>query len=160
MAEADERYALVFEQTVRAVTQQTSAIDTLRTRAGTVVSAAALVSSFLGAATLRDPHLPKPAIVFTVLALAGLVATVVATVVILLPYDWLLGFKATVAIRDYVEADPPASIDEMRRDIALHMQSDVKANAVRLDRLYVGFRIAVVAVGVQVVCWLAALLLS
>jgi hypothetical protein len=160
MPEPDERYALVLDQVTRALSQQVTAIDGLRSRAGTVVAAASLVSSFLGAATLRMPDLSGAALLFSGLALAALVTVVVATVVILLPYRWRTGFNGHTALVEYVEADAPADLDEMRRSLAYYMQDDITANRGKLDRLYVAFQVAVIAIGLEVVFWLAALLLS
>lgn len=155
----DERYTLLLEQVTRALTQQVSAIDTLRTRAGTVVAAASLVSSFLGATTLAKSHLPAPALALVLLALLALVTTVIATVIILWPYTWRTGFDGHEALAKYIEADPPADLDEMRRSFAYYMQEDITKNRAKLNRLYVVFQVAVVAIGLEVVFWLAALVL-
>ena len=160
MTEPDERYALVLTQVTRALSQQVSAIDALRSRAGTVVAAASLVSSFLGAATLQDRGLPVPAVVFTVLALLALVIVVTMTVVILWPYEWRTGFDGHETLAEYVEANEPAGLNEMQRSIAYYMQEDVDGNSIQLDRLYRAFQVAVVAIGLEVVFWLIALLLK
>src|SRR6266496_650368 len=45
---------LAYDASVRAIQDQAGVLDGLRTRAGTVLAAAALVSSFLGGQALRD----------------------------------------------------------------------------------------------------------
>jgi len=155
----DERYALVLDQVTRALSQQVSAIDALRSRAGTVVATASLASSFLGAATLQDRGLPAPALVMTVLALSALATVVAMTVVILWPYEWRTGFNGHRALADYVEADKPADLNEMQRSLAYYMQEDLDGNGAKLNCLYRAFQVAVVAIGLEVVFWLIALLL-
>ena len=155
----DPRLSLVLSEVTRALTQQLSAIDALRTRAGTVVAAASLASSFLGAAVLADNSLRCLTLLFTILALFMLVVTLVSTIVILWPYVWKTGFDAKVAIADYVEADEPATLNEMRRSFAWYIQEDVAGNQAKLDSLYGTFRVAVVSLGLQVCFWLAALAL-
>jgi hypothetical protein len=49
--------AVAFSQAVRAVDAQTTALESLRTRAATILSAAALVTAFLGGLALAAPTL-------------------------------------------------------------------------------------------------------
>lgn len=156
---ADERYALLLEQVTRGLIQQVASLDDLRNRAGTVVAAPSLASSFLGATVLRDTHLPAPAVFFAVLALVTLVVTVGATIYILLPRSWRTGFDGHRLTVDYLEAEPPASLDRTRRDLAYYIQDDVNSNDKQLNRLHRSFGVAVVSIGLQVAFWLTALLL-
>lgn len=153
----DERFTLVLDQAFRALKQQQDALDSLRDRAGTLVAAAALVSSFLGAATLAAKHPACPAVVLTVLALAAFLAVVIAVVIILWPYSWAWGIDAHRLLADYVEASPPASLDVTRRSLAYHIANDVKKNQVQLDKLTTTLRVAVIAIGAEVTLWTIAL---
>lgn len=47
-------YQLAYEEAVRGLSQQQSALDNFRTRAGILVSAAAIATSFLGGQALAD----------------------------------------------------------------------------------------------------------
>jgi hypothetical protein len=47
-------YGLVFEEAVRALDDQRSVLDNMRTRSGIVLSAAAVTTSFFGGLALRD----------------------------------------------------------------------------------------------------------
>jgi hypothetical protein len=152
--------ALVLEQAHRGIAQQQHDLDNLRARAGTLVAAAALVSTFLGAETLRDDRLPAPALAAAITAVAALVVVIAAAAVILLPYQWRWGIDAWALLRDYVqpENDRPATLDELRRDLAWHMQDDANHNDAQLRRLFLALTVAVIAIGAEVAAWTTALL--
>lgn len=156
----DGRYALVLEQVNRALSQQIGSLEAVRSRAGTVVATSSIASSFLGAANLRDRALGGSALVLTILALISLAVVVLSTVTIILPYGWRTGFDGHRALTDYVEADPPASLEEMQRSFAYYMQSDLDSNTHKLNRLYRALQVSVVATGLEVAFWLLALLMK
>lgn len=158
-AVADERLALILTEVTRSLSQQISAIDALRSRAGTVVSAASLVSSFLGAATLQKSKLPLPSLISVGLAIAALSTVVVGTIIILWPYTWKTGFNAHIALTHYVETPPGSDIDEMRQSFSYYLQEDVEENRKKLNGLYKVFQMSVIAIGLEVILWLIALLL-
>jgi hypothetical protein len=85
MSDVDKEfpYRIAYDEAVRALSQQQSMIDSLRTRAGLLLSAAAITTSFLGAQALNDGG-PSVA---TWLALAGFVGLSVASLAILWPHS-------------------------------------------------------------------------
>jgi hypothetical protein len=158
-SDEDARLALLLDEVKRGIQQQQEDLDNLRSRAGTLVATASLVSSFLGAVTLRDTHLPIPAVVCTVIALAAFVVVLGCASFIWLPYTWRWGIDGWAILRDYIEpADSePVSLDELRRSLAWHMQDDMNSNRSKLDHLFIALRIAVVAIGLEVGAWMLAL---
>jgi hypothetical protein len=156
----DPRYEILLQQVTRGITQQQAALDNLRARAGTLVAAAALVSSFLGAPTLAAHSHKDGCILFLVLALIALAVVIFAAFKILLPYSWQWGIDGHRLLADYIEHESnPASVDEMRRDLSYHMQDDVNANTEKLESLFIWLQVAITAIGAEVVFWSAALLL-
>jgi hypothetical protein len=89
-------YELAYEEAVRALSQQQSVIDSFRTRAGLVLSAAAITMSFLGAQALRAGG-PNAA---TWIALGSFFLVDVAALAILWPRSW--EFTANAWPRDRV----------------------------------------------------------
>ena len=152
---ADPRLELVLAQAHRGLTQQQAALDNLRARAGTLVAAASLVSSFFGAAALSDQDRP-PSTHWVLLAFACLFVVLVAAISIVWPYQWRWGTAVRRLLGDSVEADPPAPIDEMRRSLAWYMQVDTDSNSKKLDCLWWCLRIALVAMAAEVVFWALA----
>lgn len=54
--EVDPRLVIAYKESVRAWAHQSSVLDELRSRAGTLIAAASVSSAFLGAATIRGSH--------------------------------------------------------------------------------------------------------
>lgn len=158
VADDDERYEFLLGAVQRSLAQQQGSLDNLRARAGTIVAAAALVSSFFGTRVFDEPSPSVAAVVFIVVAIVALVVTLATTLRILSPYEWKWGFDGYALMTDYIEATPPVSLGNMRRGVAWHMQADVNHNVTRLDHLYKCLSLAIGALGAQVFAWGLALL--
>lgn len=133
--------------------QQQSMIDSLRTRAGLLLSAAAITTSFLGAQALNDGG-PSVA---TWLALASFVSLSVAALAILWPHR--LEFTANPAnvIENYIETEEPLSVAEIHRDLSLHMHSSYADNLAGQQQLASRFRLAGVPLTIEVILWIIGL---
>lgn len=156
IAAEDPRYELVLNQVLRGLSLQQDALDNLRARAGTLVAAASLVSTFFGATALSDKASP-PATAWVVMAFISLFLVVVVPVVILWPYQWRWGIDGHRLLTDYVEAKRPATLDETRRSLAYYIQQDINSNEGKLNRLWRALRVAVLAIGAEVLFWVLAL---
>lgn len=149
-------YELAFQEGVRRLEHQESSLDELRSRSGTLLAAAALATSFLGAAALPDG---QPWTTPVLVAVGAFVATIVACLVVLWPkHDWRFVNDPTKVIGDYVEDEPPATMPEIHRDLALHAESNATHNDTKLRWLYWAFDAAAVGLLVQVLAWLIAIL--
>jgi hypothetical protein len=97
----DLPYRIAYDEAVRALSQQQSTIDSLRTRAGLLLSAAAITTSFLGAQAFSDG---TPSAV-SWLALASFACLSVASLTVLWPHR--LEFTADPAnvIESYIETE-------------------------------------------------------
>lgn len=155
---ADPRYELVLSQVLRGLSQQQGVLDNLRARAGTLVAAASLVSSFFGATALSNEASP-PATFWVVLAFLFLGVVVAAAIIIVWPYQWRFGISGHRLLADYVnpESGAPASLDEIRYSLIYYIQTDMDTNEVKLDRLWLALRVAVLAIAAEVICWAVAL---
>jgi hypothetical protein len=121
------------------------------------VAAASLASGFLGAETLRDASLPKPALACLIAALGALAMALAAAAYILSPRVWHWGIDAWALLRDYVEPEDQASLDEVRRSLAWYMQRDANENAKQLAKLFRALTVAIAAIGIEVAAWTLAL---
>lgn len=155
-ADPDPRLELVLDQVLRGLALQQGALDNLRARAGTLVATASLVSTVFGATALADSANPPPT-QWVVLAFLALFLVVAASIVMVWPYRWRWGIDGHRLLADYVEADPPASLDETRRSLAYYIQEDIDANERKFKWLWLALRVAVLAIGAEVSFWLAAL---
>ena len=149
-------YEVAFDEAVRAVSQQHDALGELRGRTGTLIAATAIATSLLGGLTVQSDSVSP----LTWVALGAFMAVGVMAVVILWPYEgWRFSTDAHDLIDTYVEADSPATLAEIHRDLAIHIQDDFIGNGHQLDRLYRLFRLASIFLVIELVIWLADLAL-
>ncbi len=153
-------YALLFGEAVRSLSAQEGSLDEIRGRAGVMLSAAGVVSAFLGSATLTAASglctragtaaagvcatgstTTDPGIVVAIYV--GIFIAVVLTVVssalfvLLLPArTWTFRVGTKELLRNYIEGDPPASIPVIHRSLAWYLADSEKKNESSLRRLY------------------------
>jgi hypothetical protein len=151
-----DAYKVAFDEAVRAIEGQRSSVDEIRTRSGILLSAAAIITGFLGPSALQPG---SPSLVSFVAA-ALLLATVAPIVFVLLPTQgWAFSVGTKNLLRDYVEADPPASMEELYRSLAWYLEVDWEANKELLDVRYRLFTVAAVALVGETMTWLIAIAL-
>lgn len=153
----DKRYEFLLTEAIRGLQRQEGALDNARARSATILATAALAASFLGAATYGRPNLSPGATGAVVVAVAALGLVLACVIFIMLPRKWDFAVSTTALIRDYVEAEQPATLTEMRRDVALHLEAAYDTNAKMLEVLWLALQVASVAVVVEVFAWVAAL---
>jgi hypothetical protein len=156
-------YEIAYEAATKAVADQRTRLNDVRSRAATLLSAAAIVTSFIGARALDDQRVLSNGEVVSDRALQGweiagiasFVALAALTVAVLMPWHgWTFRLGARNLIRDYTEGPNPATADEMQRDLALHLDNHYERNEARMERLFWAFRIAAVLLAFEVVAWL------
>lgn len=146
----DPRITLAYDESVRGVVQQQNALDSLHTRAGLVLSAAAITSSLFAAQVLR--HGSPSCLTWN--ALAVFVVVGVAALYVLWPrHGWRFSNNVPKLLSVWVDKEN-ASIDVMRREVAEFNQGAISDNQELLGRLYLAFQIASGALGIEVVLWL------
>jgi hypothetical protein len=101
MPEDEQRAALVFSESVRALQDQATVVDGLRSRAGMLVSVTALVTSFFSG--FAQGH-PKHLDLWGWIATALFVAIAGISVWVLWPREkWAFTVYPTVLVRDYLD---------------------------------------------------------
>jgi hypothetical protein len=155
--EAAPAYELAFQEARRALDGQERALAAFRSRAGVVLSAAAIATSFLGGQALNTRG-------FTTLAWTAITAFAVlgiATLCVLWPDEqWEFEVIPNQLLSTYIERDDGIDVPlvVIHRDLALHMENSYLANEMRrLRPLRWAFRIAVAALVIEVAIWLADL---
>lgn len=150
---ADQLYKVAYDEAVRALSEQQAVIDSFHTRAGLLLSSAAITTSFLGAQAL---HGGKPGS-FAWLALTGFVIVATAFLTILWPRRWEFTVNPHDVIRTYIESAEPATIEELHRELSIHMNGSYLENSKGLRKLVVFLQIANVLLVVEVVLWIVAI---
>ena len=152
--EADRAYELAYTEGVRALSEQQAVVDSFRTRAGLLFSAAAIATSFLGGAALRDGASPWTSIAIGLFVFVG-----AAVGVVLWPRDdWQYPVRPRLLIENYIEDEAPLPIALVHRDLALHMDRSYLRNRGQLLALAQSFRAASVLLLLEVLAWVADLL--
>lgn len=151
--EADERLRLVYDESQRAVADQRDAMADLRTRAAHLLAAASVVVTFLLGLGLGDTT-PGAG---TWIATGAFTLLALICVAIMLPgYGWGVTFSVKVLLDGFVDAEPPASLNDMHRRLALYADAhwdEVQERAVRPRHLALN-----VAGALLLVCVTAAVL--
>jgi len=136
---------MAFEEGRRAIDQQAVILKDTRDRVGTVLSAAAVtIGLATGLAGGNGHHLRTFGVVGALVAGAGFLFLAVQAIRIWWPFQVTLNLDAGVLVGSYAEGDPPASLAETRRDVALHLGRHTQANRERIDKRLTWFTGALV----------------
>lgn len=145
---------LAYQLALRALDQQESGLAELRSRTNTLLAAAAVSVSFLGAPAINRGGIS----VWVVLALVAFVLTVGLCLFVLIPTSLIFALDGPHVYEALFEhTDDPA---EVHRQLAYWLQSFHAANAPKIEARGVRFRDAAVALGAQIVLLSVALSVS
>jgi hypothetical protein len=153
---ADLLYKVAYDEAVRALAEQQTAIESFRSRTGLLLSAAAVTTSFLGAQALEGGG-SSP---ISWLALGGFAGVALASLVILWPRSWEGAADPHDVIGSYIESAEPAPIEKLHRDLSVHMRSSYLENREGLQKLVVFFQVASLLLVLEIVLWLIAIALA
>jgi hypothetical protein len=149
-------YKVAYDEAVRALSEQQDVIDSFRNRAGLLLSAAAVTTSFLGAQALHEGHSG----LFSWLALAAFVGVAAACLAILWPWRWEFTADPREVIETYVESAEQLPTEELHRNLSLHMHQSYLENHAGLEQLVVFFQAASCLLAAEVVLWIVAIALT
>lgn len=152
-ADKDILYRTAYEEAARALCEQQGAVDNFRTRAGLLLSAAAIATSFLGGQAL-DGNSVSLAVWF---ALAGFLGVAIASLAMLWPRRWELHADPQNVIDIYIETEKPATVHELHRDLSLHMHDSRLENRKGLKQLAFYFQVAGGLLTAEVALWIFAI---
>jgi hypothetical protein len=149
---AEQLYKVAYDEAVRALSEQQQVIDSFHARAGLLLSAAALTASFLGAEAVGGGDLNFASWA----ALLCFVAVAAASLAVLWPREWDLTASPRAVVDTYVESPEPASIEDLHRELSLHMHDSYLRNRVELRKLIVFLQVASVSLALEVLLWTIA----
>jgi hypothetical protein len=153
-----ESYAFVFEQAEGVVRRQEASVDELRGRVGLVLPVAIGVAGLFLQSIFSHPHFDGWTVAGVAVGLVGFAFGFGASIWIIRPQQkWAFGMSAKTLIEGYVEAEQPASLAAMHKKVALYLSDAAETNGGKLNRLYVIFQWALVALTVETGALLFAL---
>jgi len=146
----DPRVAFVYQEALRGLLQQQSAVESLHNRAATLVFAASFAGSLLGSRALADGLQGWDWTAIVLLLLIGGL-----TVVLLWPYyNLAFRFDPEDLLERYVDTDQPASMQDMHRALALRIKDDFARNGRLVRRLRETFQVALVLLLAEIMAWM------
>jgi hypothetical protein len=155
---------IAYEASIRAIDDQAGVLESLRSRAGTLLAATALVTSFLGGQAIADARENVPDVqieVWSVTAAAiGLfIVLALLTLAVRLPYRMRFSLSASsmIEIVDSRRDVDPVTTQEAHREVALRHEAMYDFNAIQIRRLLWAFRLAIVCLVAEVALWIVVL---
>jgi hypothetical protein len=146
-------YELAYHEALRARDLQVASLDSLRTRAGLILSTSALVAGFLGPSVVRGHTFELlPAVGGASFVLAALIS--IALLLGIGRWRAITGTRELLA--NYVESDPPATLSEIHRSLAWHMEDAWTSNERRLRLMNRFLGVAGALVGTETIVWLVS----
>jgi hypothetical protein len=151
-AEPEPRYErLAYEAAQRALDKQERLIEELRSRTGLLLAAASVAASFLGREAFADD--PKDGL--AIIALAAFLIAVAASVYVLLPKSEKFVFAMVGGGLYEGLYDLKDDLAEVYRRLAYDLDRFWDDNDVELQKLFRAFRLAAVALSVEIVVLIA-----
>ncbi len=149
MAESIEQ--LSYEFTAEALAEQERSLSGLRARAGTVLAAASIAGSFLGAKTSHGSL-----DVWAVLALVAFVLCLASAIWVLLPHELVFAFRgqALLAVSDHQGAN---DMTEAYRAVGIWIEPFLDANRDKIGSLSDWFAVSCVLLAAEVLLWTVSL---
>jgi hypothetical protein len=149
-------YALAYREAMRGLEDQERSAVELRTRAGALIAAAAISTSFFG----------SQAFARHVVGVAGWVAigcfVLLGFIVLVMLWprrDWAFSLAPEDFIAMYLEPSDGESLELhlVERDLALHMGRSIEFNRDQLNALVTVFRVGALLLIAEMLAWVVAL---
>ena len=150
MLDEDPRAALIYAEAVRALEQQSGVVESVRGRAGTLLSAASIATAFLAGLAIKEN---EGLALWSGLATVTFVGILALCIMILWPRrEWKFSSSARVLARSYLTDDVTLALAQ--KDLALWSERWYDANAKKLRWLFAWFEIACALLGLEIAFWL------
>lgn len=150
---ADQLYKVAYDEAVRTLSEQQAAIESLHGRAGLLLSAAVVTTSFLGSQAMQGCN----SSLFSWMALLGFVAVAATSLAILWPRKWEFTASPRDVIESRIESSEIIEIKDLYRDLSLRMHESSLENHRGLKQLSAAFQAASAVLTIEVVLWIAAI---
>lgn len=142
---------IVYDEALAAIARQVGSVESMRSRASTVLAAASIVTTFFGTKAIarHGDQISN----WSKFAIIAFLAVAAVTLGLLLPREWRWSRSPSSMIADYIETESPASSDEMLRDLALHIEDDFAQNEKQIRVMTWLFNAAIFFLTAEVVFW-------
>lgn len=151
----DARLQLAYDEGVRAIARQASAVDEIRSRAGTLMAAGAIAAALFGS---EAPRVVNER-VWPTIAAVGFFFVSASVIFILWPREWRFVRTPKRLLESYVEHPVPFNFNDTLHDVARHIDDDYKHNERRRRRMTAALVVGCGGLAVQVGSWFGMLVL-
>jgi hypothetical protein len=149
-SEDDPRAAFIYQEALRGLLQQQGAIQSLQTRAATLIFAASFASSLLGSQALADGLGAWDWIALWLLLAIGALA-----VFLLWPYyNLTFRFDPEHLLARFVDVAEPPPMAAVHRELALQIKTDWQQNGRTVRRLREALQLALILLLLEILAWL------
>jgi hypothetical protein len=149
--EADERLALIYQEAVRGLVHQQGVVESMNSRAGSLIFAASFASSLLGSNALADGVAGWDWLAMALLLVIGGLITF-----LLWPYhSYRFRFDPEELLHRYVDTD--ATLATIHRELAVQIKHDLAANWRIIQRLRIALQLSLVLLFFEILAWLLAI---
>jgi hypothetical protein len=149
-------YEIAYAEAVRALSEQFALVESIRARAGLLLSAGAVMTSFLGAQALDRSGLGALAW----LALGGFCAASALCLVVLSHRSWRLGSRSIDLMALSIGPGEVLGRSRLHRVLALQLQEGFAENERWVEWLGVLLQLASLLFAADVALWLLAIAVS
>ena len=149
----DPRVSFVYQEAVRGLVHQQGVVESLNSRAGNLIFATAFATSLLGTRALSDGLGRWDWVALFLLLLVG------ALIVLMLwpYYNLTFRFDPEELLALYVDREPPASLAEMHRALALRIKQDMANNWRVIEPIRVCLQLALILLVLEILAWLLSI---
>jgi len=150
-SEVDERVELVYQEAVRGLAHQQGVVESMNSRAGSLIFASSFASSLLGSSALADGVAGWDWLAMALLlAIGGLIAF------LLWPYHkYRFRFDPQELLDRYVDTE--ATLASIHRELAMRIKHDMVSNWRVIQRLRIALQLSLVLLVFEILAWLLAI---
>ena len=146
----DPRLAFIYQEAVRGLLHQQNVVADLNTKAGTLIFAAAFVTSLLGSRALSDGlGFWDWTAVASLFGIGALIAFMLWPF-----YNYTFRFDPEELLNQYVDSDTVATMSAIHRALALRIKEDMINNWRIIQRIRVALQFSLILLLVEMLAWL------
>lgn len=145
-------YKVAYDEAIRGLEEQQAVVNNLGTRAGVLISGAAIATSFLGGQALTDGS----ATCWSWVAIGCFGGLAVMTLIILAPRR-SLALTSSAALVDALDNDPTLDDQQVHRDLAVLLEEAFDRTQSRIRRLSLAFGVASLLLVLEIAAWVVDL---
>ena len=146
----DPRLAFIYQEAVRGLLHQQNVVADLNTKAGTLIFAAAFVTSLLGSRALSDGlGFWDWTAVTSLFGIGALIAFMLWPF-----YNYTFRFDPEELLNQYVDSDTAITMSAVHRELALRIKTDMINNWRIIQRIRVALQFSLILLLVEMLAWL------